>query len=88
MLSKKWNGVYVEIGYRFKAKLAEVIIEYTKPIKQRLSDYLSDPVYVLDVLKNSRESLCERAEATTREVKEKLGLNLSVDVAAKLKANI
>lgn len=59
-----------------------------KPIQQKLSEYLTDPAFVLDVLKNGGETLSEQAEATIKEVKEKLGLKLDFDIEKKLKAKV
>lgn len=69
--------------------MADAVIEYVKPIQEKLAKYSADPAYVLDVLRNGTEKLKEQAEATTKEVREKLGLELNnVQIYQKLKANV
>lgn len=76
------------MNYRLKTRVAEVVVEYTKPIQQKLSEYLDEPAYVLDVLKKGSERLTEQAETTIQEVKSKLGMKLDCDIEKKLKVKV
>jgi tryptophanyl-tRNA synthetase len=57
-----------------KAVLADHLIEYLKPIQERRAKLEKDPDYVVKVLTDGAERAREVADATLREVKEKMGL--------------
>lgn len=57
--------------------MADVIISYLSPIQRRISDYLSDSVYLNEVLKDGGERASAVAEKTISEVRHKLGIHRS-----------
>lgn len=64
--------------FRYKTHLADVIISYVKPIQQKIEEYIQEPDYLLDVLKDGSDSSREVAEKTIREVRAKLGIDFEL----------
>jgi tryptophanyl-tRNA synthetase len=63
-----------EIRYGdMKKQLAEDIIKVTDPIRLRINEILSDPVYLRNVVKNGAGQARESASKTIREVREIIG---------------
>ncbi len=66
---------YVGKGYAdFKKDLAEVIIDYLKPLRQKREQLEKNPDYVKNVLEDGRQKAQKIAAVTMTEVKKKTGL--------------
>ena len=59
----------------FKKDLAEVVIDFLKPLQKRYAEFSADPGRVENILIRSEENARTIAAATMAEVKAKLGLN-------------
>ena len=71
-----FNGAYNSCEIRYgdlKKQLAEDIIAFTAPIRERILEILKDEVYLGQVAKRGAEKARESAQATLKEVKEILG---------------
>ena len=71
-----FNGAYNNCEIRYgdlKKQLAEDIIAFTAPIRERILEILKDEVYLGQVAKRGAEKARESAQATLKEVKEILG---------------
>ena len=67
---------YAGKGYAdFKKDLAEVIIDYLKPLRQKREKLEKNPDYVKNVLEEGRQRAQKIATATMIEVKKKTGLS-------------
>lgn len=70
-IEKKYQGK----GYaEFKNDLAEVIIKYLKPLRQRREKLAKNPIYIKDILEQGRKKAQKIASQTMAEVKKKTGL--------------
>ncbi len=70
-IEKKYQGK----GYaEFKKDLAEIIIEYLKPLRQKREKLEKNPDYVKNILEESRQKAQKIASLTMEEVKKKTGL--------------
>lgn len=65
-------------------RVAETVVEYLKPIQERLNIYLSDPDLILQILTSGSEKLTEPAKETVNEVRKKVGLDVNLDVCSSL----
>ncbi len=66
---------YAGKGYAyFKKELAEVIIDYLKPLRQKRDHLEKNPDYVRNILEQGRQKAQKIAAATITEVKKKTGL--------------
>lgn len=71
-----FDGLYNACEIRYgdmKKQLAEDIISYTSPIRERIIDILNDDVYLAKVAKLGAEKARESASKTLKEVKEVIG---------------
>ncbi|RMD52376.1 tryptophan--tRNA ligase [Candidatus Parcubacteria bacterium] len=57
-----------------KENLADALIEYLKPIKEKINDYLADKAELERILKNGANSARPQAEAKLNQIKKALGL--------------
>ncbi|HAH23938.1 MAG TPA: tryptophan--tRNA ligase [Prolixibacteraceae bacterium] len=67
-----YNNCEIRYG-DLKKQLAEDIIDFTAPIRERILDILKDDVYLGKVAKRGAEKAHESAQATLKEVKEIIG---------------
>jgi len=67
-----YNNCEIRYG-DLKKQLAEDIIAFTSPIRERILEILKDDVYLGKVAKRGAEKARESAQATLREVKEIIG---------------
>jgi len=67
-----YNNCEIRYG-DLKKRLAEDIIAFTSPIRERILEILKDDVYLGKVAKRGAEKARESAQATLREVKEIIG---------------
>ncbi len=58
----------------FKNDLAEVVVEFLKPLQARRKEFEDDPKMVLDILERSEKEARSLADKTLNEVKQKMGL--------------
>ena len=71
-----FNSAYNNCEIRYgdlKKQLAEDIISFTAPIRERILEILKDEVYLGQVAKRGAEKARESAQATLKEVKELIG---------------
>ncbi|HEX9664253.1 MAG TPA: tryptophan--tRNA ligase, partial [Patescibacteria group bacterium] len=69
-IEKKYQGK----GYAdFKNDLAEIVIDYLKPLQSKLEDLNKDPDYVKEILKEGADQARKLASKKLTEVKEKMG---------------
>ena len=71
-----FNDLYNKCEIRYgdlKKQLAEDIIKYTEPIRERILDISKDDAYLAKVAKQGAESARESAAATLKEVKNLIG---------------
>jgi tryptophanyl-tRNA synthetase len=61
---------------KFKLRVAEVLIEHLKPVRNEYNKLLQDPGYIQKVLNRGAERALSIAENTWTEVKQKVGLTL------------
>lgn len=66
--------------------VADVVVSYLKPIQQKITEYISDPEYLLGVLTNGSAKCKETAEKTIKEVREKLGIDFMLQNERREKA--
>ncbi|XP_065164976.1 tryptophan--tRNA ligase, mitochondrial [Atheta coriaria] len=64
------------LGY--KLLVGEEVAARIRPIREKIIDYSSDPLYIMDVLKTGAEKASEIAERTAKEVRRKMGFNIDV----------
>ncbi|KAG5890965.1 hypothetical protein JTB14_028643 [Gonioctena quinquepunctata] len=62
----------------YKLVVADAVVEYLKPIQERISHYLSDRQYLLEVLRKGQEDASEISPRTWREMQNKLGISLEL----------
>ncbi|KAJ8982069.1 hypothetical protein NQ317_001478 [Molorchus minor] len=70
---------------QYKLVVAEAIVSYLKPIQDKVSYYLKDEQYLLDVLKQGSDRASEISQRTMNEVRHKLGLRFKVKTRQKIK---
>lgn len=73
---KQFDEAYARCEIRYgdmKKQLAEDIVQFTAPIRERILDILKDEEYLARVAKMGAEKARESAQATLREVKELVG---------------
>jgi tryptophanyl-tRNA synthetase len=71
-----FDAAYNDCSIRYgdlKKQLAEDIVTFTSPIRERILEILKDDVYLGKVAKMGAEKARESAQATLKEVKEKIG---------------
>lgn len=74
---EKIEQEFIGKGYGdFKISLAEVIIEYFKPIQQEYFRLIKDEKYLKDILIAGSEKVAPIAEKTLLDVKDKVGLGI------------
>ncbi|CAG9862866.1 unnamed protein product [Phyllotreta striolata] len=73
---------------KYKLVVAEAVVEYLKPIQSKISNYLENPQYLVDVLEEGREKAEEIALKSWIEVEEKLGLKIKVPTKKHMKLNV
>ncbi|CAH1117836.1 unnamed protein product [Phaedon cochleariae] len=71
---------------QYKLLVADAVVEYLRPIQERISDYLSDQHYLMEVLKIGQEKASEISSSTWQEMQHKLGMTFNV--SSKKKAEI
>ncbi|CAH0557464.1 unnamed protein product [Brassicogethes aeneus] len=72
---------------QYKLMVADAVISHFKPIQDKIAHLVEDPQYLLDVLKQGTEKASVIAEKTTEEVRNKLGINPSINNIGKIKIN-
>ena len=60
----------------FKKAVGEAVANTLAPIQERYADFISDKAYLESILRRNAEKASEKAEATVREVYEKVGFIL------------
>lgn len=73
---QQFNAAYKDCSIRYgdlKKQLAEDIVTFTAPIRERVNDILADEAYLAKVAKMGAEKARESAQATLKEVKELIG---------------
>ncbi|MFV0365051.1 MAG: tryptophan--tRNA ligase [Mangrovibacterium sp.] len=73
---KHFDDAYNDCSIRYgdlKKQLAEDIVTFTTPIRERITDILADDAYLASVSKMGAEKARESAAATLKEVKELIG---------------
>ena len=71
-----FDAAYNDCSIRYgdlKKQLAEDIVTFTSPIRERILEILKDDVYLGKVARMGAEKARESAQATLKEVKEKIG---------------
>ena len=71
-----FQNAYADCSIRYgdlKKQLAEDIIKFTSPIRERILDIYKDDDYLRSVVKKGAESARENASATLREVRKIIG---------------
>ena len=71
-----FDAAYNDCSIRYgdlKKQLAEDIVTFTSPIRERILEILKDEVYLGKVARMGAEKARESAQATLKEVKEKIG---------------
>jgi len=64
-------------GYKeFKEKLAEVLIERLKPLREKIEKLKKDKSYLKEVLKKGKEKAKKITQNTLKEVKKKIGISI------------
>ena len=64
-------------GYKeFKEKLAEVLIEKLKPLREKIEKLKKDKSYLKEVLEKGKEKAKKITQDTLKEVKEKVGISI------------
>lgn len=74
---KDYQKQYITCGIRYKElkdELAEAIYKILEPIREKRKELEANPEYVTKVIKDGAERARKLAQATLREVKEKMGL--------------
>jgi tryptophanyl-tRNA synthetase len=69
---EKYSACEIRYG-EMKKQLAEDIIRVTDPIRQRISDILTDRDYMARVVREGAEKARDSASRTVREVREIIG---------------
>ncbi|MFV0521956.1 MAG: tryptophan--tRNA ligase [Mangrovibacterium sp.] len=73
---KHFNDAYNDCSIRYgdlKKQLAEDIISFTSPIRERINDILADDAYLARVAKLGADKARESASSTLKEVRELIG---------------
>jgi len=73
---------------KYKLLVADHIIAHLTPIRQRISEFVSEPQYLMDVLQNGADKASKIAETTIQEVRQKLGLRFKERSVHKVKAAV
>lgn len=60
---------------QYKLVVAEAVIEYLKPIQRRIKEYMDDPLYLSQIMKEGSDKAMDIACKTIVEVKEAVGLS-------------
>ena len=68
----KWNSCEIRYG-DFKKQLAEDIVQFTEPIRNKINDIKNDEVYLSKVVAMGREKAHESAAKRIKEVREIIG---------------
>ncbi|MGN6801834.1 MAG: tryptophan--tRNA ligase [Ginsengibacter sp.] len=71
---QKFNNCSIRYG-DMKKQLAEDMVQFIAPIRQRVNDILNDEPYLQKVMKQGAEKARISAEATMQEVRNAMGLN-------------
>lgn len=58
---------------QYKLVLADALIEFLNPIRERMNNYLASPEFLCQVLHSGSVRAVDKAEATLQEVKSKVG---------------
>ncbi|XP_056644142.1 tryptophan--tRNA ligase, mitochondrial [Diorhabda sublineata] len=69
----------------YKLIVSNALAEFLKPIQDKITHYLSDTVLLADVLEQGREKANDIATKNWNEVQYKLGLNMDVKLANRIK---
>lgn len=69
---EQYNGCTVRYG-DMKKQLAEDVIKFTTPLRERILQLLNDEAYLSKVVKMGRDKALESAEQTIKEVREIIG---------------
>nr|XP_023022424.1 tryptophan--tRNA ligase, mitochondrial isoform X1 [Leptinotarsa decemlineata] len=72
---------------QYKLIVADAVVEYLRPIQERISHYLSDERHLLEVLKNGQEEASEISSKHWEEVQHKLGLKFKIRKQEKIKTH-
>jgi len=73
----KFTEDYAKCSIRYgdlKKQLAEDMITFVSPIRQRADDILSDTTYLQEIMKKGASKACESASSTMQLVREAMGL--------------
>lgn len=71
--------------FRYKLVVADAVIEYLKPIQDKISKYLSDSDLLMGILEEGRQKANEIASKNWIEVQNKLGLKFEIKIDKKVK---
>ncbi len=71
---EKFNNCSIRFG-DMKKQLAEDMVEFIAPIRQKVNDILNDEKYLQKVMKQGAEKSIANAEITMNEVRKAMGLN-------------
>ena len=70
-IEKKYQG---QAYRRFKEDLAEIVIEFLRPIRERYQELMADPTYLKEVLAMGLEKARQHSAPTLKAVTEAIGL--------------
>ncbi|CAH1108561.1 unnamed protein product [Psylliodes chrysocephalus] len=70
---------------QYKLVVADAVIEYLKPIQDKISKYLSDSDLLMGILEEGRQKANEIASKNWIEVQNKLGLKFEIKIDKKVK---
>lgn len=73
---------------RYKYLVAENVISYVSPIRQKIQEFVAEPQYLTNVLKDGAERASGIAEITAQEVRYKLGLEYKAKVDRKVQITV
>lgn len=73
---------------QYKLVVAEAVIEYLRPIQARIKEYMDDPLYLSQILKEGSDKAMDIACKTIVEVKEAVGLSHLSDCKSEVKLKI
>ncbi len=74
---------YAGRGYGdLKSELADIVVEFVTPFRDRTIELLEDPAYLTQVLRRGAEQAMEVAEATLRDVYDRVGFVPAVPTGA------
>ncbi|XP_018575584.1 tryptophan--tRNA ligase, mitochondrial [Anoplophora glabripennis] len=73
---------------QYKMVVADAVVSYINPIREKILYYLSEQQYLLDVLRKGSEKAVDISERNMEEVRYKLGLKFHAKSKDKIKLNV